>query len=166
MKKVIDVFYACQACKATGLYVGMAERDGAAVVCHTCNGSGKARHIFEYEEFESRKKRKDVEQVFQTNPGICIGTGKEKQYKLSDFGGMPYGEWLESKPFKDGMENRKFTCPAWWYQGADYKRKPDWKECGGPGCSFSNCSSFPNKAKCWERWDKEFGQQRKAKAQS
>lgn len=165
MKKVIDVFYACKDCKATGLYCGMAERDGAAVICHTCKGSGKAHHVFEYEEFEGRKKRSDVQQVFQTNPGICIGTGKTGEFKLEDFGGMPYAEWLDSKPFKDGMENRKFTCPAWWYQGADYKRKPEWKECGGPGCSFSNCKSFSTKAECWKRWDKEFGQQ-KARASS
>lgn len=166
MKKVIDVFYACQACKATGLYVGMAERDGAAVVCHTCKGSGKARHVFEYEEFEKRKQRKDVQRVYQTNPGIIIGTRGDGTYKLEDFGGMPYGEWLESKPFSDGMENRKFTCPAWWYQGADYKRKPEWKECRATlGGAFSDCPSFCDKAKCWAKWDKEFGQQ-KAKAQS
>lgn len=29
----------CQACKGTGLYKGMAERDGAAVVCSHCHGT-------------------------------------------------------------------------------------------------------------------------------
>ena len=164
MKKVIDVFYACQSCKSTGLYVGMAELDGAAVVCHTCKGSGKARHVFEYEEFENRKKRKDVKQVYQSNPGSIIGTRGDGTFKLEDFGGMPYGEWFNGKPFVDGMENRKFTCPAWWYQTADYDRKPNWKECGWGG-SFSNCKEFGNKAECWKRWDKEFGQQ-KAKAKT
>jgi len=31
----------CSACKGTGLYVGMAEREGAAVVCSRCKGTGK-----------------------------------------------------------------------------------------------------------------------------
>lgn len=163
MKK-IEIEYACQSCKATGLYVGMAERDGAAVVCHTCDGTGKAVHQFEYEDFTGRKQRKGVQQVYQVNPGICIGKGKDKEYTLPDFGGMPYGEWVEGKPFADGMENRKFTCPAWWYQSADYDRKPEWKECRIGGC-FSDCESFKNKAECWKRWDKEFGQ-KKAKAKS
>lgn len=158
-KKVIEFGYACKACEATGLYVGMAERDGAAVVCHNCDGSGRAVHRFEYEDFTKRAKRKDVKRVFQTNPGIGIGTGKNGEFKLEDFGGMAYADWLESKPFVDGMENRRFTCPAWWYQSADYKRKPNWKECEGG--SFSSCSKFCDKAKCWERWDKEFGQKTK-----
>jgi hypothetical protein len=155
--KVIEIDYACQPCKATGLYVGMAERDGAAVVCHTCNGTGKAHFKFEYDEFTGRKKRAGVEQVYEMNLGIVIGKGKEGQYQLPDFGGMPYGEWLKDKPFKVGMENRAFTCPAWWYQSADYKKKPDWKECVSSGGCFSGCSSFKSKELCWKRWDAEFG---------
>lgn len=157
MKK-IQIECACQSCKATGLYVGMAERDGAAVVCHTCKGTGKDVHTFEYEDFTGRRHRKGVQQVYEVNPGICIGVGKERQYQLPDFGGMPYGEWVEGKPFTVGMENRAFTCPAWWYQSADYKKKPEWKECEFG--SFSSCSSFTQKSKCWERWDKEFGKKK------
>lgn len=156
MEKKIKLEYACKSCSATGLYVGMAEREGAAVVCHTCRGTGKALFEFEYENFSGRKKRKDVKQVYQVNPGIIIGVGKENEFQLPDFGGMPYGEWAKDKPFVVGMENRKFTCPAWWYQSVDYKKKPEWKECQCSGSSFSSCSSFPTKAKCWERWDKEF----------
>lgn len=161
MKK-IQIEYACQSCKATGLYVGMGERDGAAVVCHTCKGTGKAVHKFEYEDFTGRKRREGVKRVYEVNPGICIGTGKTGEYALPDFGGMPYGEWIEDKPFKIGMENRKFTCPAWWYQTANYDLKPDWDECNSNlGGTFSGCSEFCNKAKCWKRWDKEFGNKAK-----
>jgi len=53
-------------------------------------------------------------------------------------------------------ENRLFTCPAWWYQSADYEKKPRWKECLVCG-SFSSCNSFVEKEKCWKRWDVEFG---------
>lgn len=38
---IIKIECECNACKGTGLYVGMAERDGAAVVCYTCKGTGK-----------------------------------------------------------------------------------------------------------------------------
>jgi len=51
---------------------------------------------------------------------------------------------------------RNYTCPAWWYQIADYKRKPDWDECLILG-SFSSCAHFSKKEKCWEKWDKENG---------
>ncbi len=155
--KVVEFDYACQSCKATGLYVGMAERDGAAVVCHTCKGTGKAHFKFEYDEFQGRKRNPAVEQVYQINPGIFIGKGKKGEYQLPDFGGMPYGEWLKDKPFTAGMENRAFTCPAWWYQSADYKKKPKWEECGNWGGSFSDCESFKTKELCWKRWDAEFG---------
>jgi hypothetical protein len=49
---------------------------------------------------------------------------------------------------------RKYTCPAWWYQSADYKKKPNWKECLACG-SFSSCKHFSIKQNCWDRFDKE-----------
>jgi hypothetical protein len=101
-----------------------------------------------------RKKIKDVERVYEANPGIGIGKGSGK-YKLSDFGGISYKNWKEGVPFIKA-ENRNFTCPAWWYQSANYKLKPKWSECLLIG-SFSKCVNFKNKAKCWERWDEEFG---------
>jgi len=70
---------------------------------------------------------------------------------------MPYKDWLSGKPFLRGMENRKFTCPAWWYQSANYELKPSWddnhRHCGFG--SFSACKYFPQKEGCWEKWDKE-----------
>jgi hypothetical protein len=153
---IVEYDCACEACKATGLYVGMAERDGFAVVCHTCKGTGKKHVRYEYDDFDGRQFREKVKRVLQSNPGICCGTGNG--HKLTDFGGLPYGEWLEGQPFTTGTEMRQFTCPAWWYQGADYKKKPDWEECNQSwGRRFSDCSHFCTKSKCWERWDKEFG---------
>jgi len=71
---------------------------------------------------------------------------------------MPIADWLSGKEFEIGMENRKHTCPAWWYQTADYKKKPDWKECwSNSGGSFSQCKYFSVKHACWERWEKEQG---------
>lgn len=159
MKKTIEFDQECQSCGGTGLYIGMAERDGAAVVCCECDGTGMEHFKHTFNEFVGRKEpTKPVRQVYQTNPGITIGEGGSKEFKLSDFGGMSYSEWEKGSPFKVGMENRAFTCPAWWYQKADYKKKPGWDECNASlGRSFSGCPSFQNRSKCWERWDKEFG---------
>jgi len=149
-KKIIEWTAECDPCKGTGIYVGVVERDGIGVVCSRCKGSGRVEHCVEYNTFVSRKKRTDVKQVIQTNPGIVCG----KLNNLTEFGGMPYSDWVEGKPFKRGMEMRRFTCPAWWYQSVDYKRKPDWKECITLG-SFSECGYFTDKANCWKRFDKE-----------
>lgn len=149
----IELDVACEACKATGLYVGIAERDGAAVVCCRCRGTGKRHHVFEYDDFEGRQPCHQVRRVFEINPGVCIGMGNG--HLLEDFGGIPVRDWEQDKPFPAGSENRRFTCPAWWYQTANYKLKPQWQECHWG--TFSSCSSFPNKERCWERWDKEFG---------
>lgn len=153
--KIVEFDEKCTSCKGTGVYQGMGERDGFAVVCHKCDGTGCFHYKHEYEDFTERKAKDGVRQVLEVNPGICAGVGKDGKYTFSDFGGMPYEDWLQGKPFSQGTEMRRFTCPAWWYQTADYKRKPEWDECIGCG-SFSGCSHFSDKAECWERWDKEF----------
>lgn len=148
----IEFDEACKSCKATGIYVGLAERDGSGVVCSTCRGTGKHHVVIEYDDFEGRHRHPAVRHVVEVNPGICIGRAGGK-YRLSDFGGMPYEEWLMGRPFPTGSENRAFTCPAWWYQTADYRLKPNWNECGQG--AFSACPSFPSKAQCWTRFDAE-----------
>jgi hypothetical protein len=154
MKKTIEIDEKCKSCNGTGLYVGMAERDGAAIVCSTCKGTGCHKFKHEYEDFICKDERGGVRRVYQTNPGICIG--EANGYLLEDFGGMSVKEWLVGFPFERGMENRRFTCPCWWYQSADYKLKPNWKECGESlGRSFSHCPKFVAKAGCWTRFDRE-----------
>jgi hypothetical protein len=138
----------CKACKGTGLYVGMAERKGFGVVCYDCKGTGKFHFSHEYENFIERELRSEVNRVVECNPGIILGGDL-------DFGGMSYQDWLDGKAFDIGTEMRLFTCPAWWYQIADYDKKPDWKECIGCG-QFSNCEHFCNKDVCWIRWNGEF----------
>ena len=157
---IIEFDQQCKSCKGTGLYFGLAERDGSAVVCHTCKGTGCQHTKIEYDDFEGRKDVvKKCERVFEINPGIVIGKDEGK-CKLSDFGGMPYKEWALGLPFPQRSENRKFTCPAWWYQSADYKKKPSWndsdRKCGWG--SFSECKHFKEKDGCWKRWDRENNQ--------
>ncbi len=63
----------CKPCNGSGLYKGMAERDGYAVVCQNCGGTGKHHFVYEYEEFTGRKDRDDITNVIQCNPGIAVG---------------------------------------------------------------------------------------------
>ena len=137
----------CKSCNGTGLYQRMSEPP-YAVVCHDCKGTGRFHFTHEYEVFEKRENRDNVEIVLQCNPGIKVGGNEHK------FGGLTYEAWLKGDRFESGTEMRNFTCPAWWYQTADHDKKPDWEECR---CSdfFSSCNNFDNKAKCWEHWDKE-----------
>ncbi len=150
MMKKISLSIQCKNCQGTGVYNGMGERGSCGVVCSTCDGTGCQKYEFEYEDFTERKPRA-IDWVYEVNPGICIGNGNGHSFK--DFGGMSYEDWAKGKPFPPKSENRKYTCPAWWYQLSDSAEKPTWKECGWG--SFSDCEHFQNKSKCWERWDHE-----------
>lgn len=144
----------CGACSGTGLYVGFGEHDGAAIQCHSCDGTGKTTGKTVWRDFDGRGERGDVVRVLQHNPGIGIGAEAEKNLKLEHFGGMSYEDWADGKPFPRGSEMRAFCCPAWWYQSVDYDKKPRWDECLGCGM-FSGCKHFEDKARCWARWDNE-----------
>jgi len=153
VKKTITLKIVCQSCGGTGVYVGMAEKSGFAVRCHTCKGSGCQDYNFTYAPFVKRVARKNVKQVVESNPGIFLGVGKDKHLTLQSFGGMSYADFFAGKTFKQGMEMRTYVCPAWWYQCANYDLKPKWDECE---CgAFSNCKQFATKERCWAKFDKE-----------
>ncbi len=59
-KKSFEYECECGACDGTGLYVGMGERDGAAVVCSRCGGTGKQTNKIEYKTFDGKKERKGM----------------------------------------------------------------------------------------------------------
>jgi len=153
MDKTIDILIECPACKGTGLYVGIAESDGVAVVCNQCKGKGSYRFHYEYNEFTGRKEMDNILRVYECNPGIGIGVDGDRGIDLTDFGGMSYEDWLKNGVFPAGSEMRRFVCPAWWYQITDYSKKPHWIECGFG--RFSNCSYFGKKKECWKRFDEE-----------
>ena len=148
--KRIEWVEQCQKCGGTGLYIGMAERDGAAVVCHTCEGTGRVERMHEYEEFTGLKHREGVVHVFATNSGFGVSP------KMA--GGATYQEWLDNPEVvnESGREMRTHTCPAWWCQSNSmYGVKPNWPECPPAGTMFSNCHYFPVKDECWRRFDEE-----------
>lgn len=100
----------CKSCKGTGLYQGIGECNGAAVVCEDCEGSGKFYTQHEYKEFTGRVKVLGVSRVYKTGAGIVLNPEMTP-------GGVPLEEW-ERNPdavTKRGAELREQTCPAWWY---------------------------------------------------
>lgn len=145
----------CNACKGTGIYVGFAEMDGAGVQCSKCRGTGKIILRIKWEPFTGRKQREGIRHVYRVNPGIKVGEGGGHHF--SDFGGVPYDQWLciPTDKWPYGKEDREHTCPAWWYQCADDEKKPRWDRCEFG--RFPDCSHFCNKEKCWEQWDSEYG---------
>jgi hypothetical protein len=145
----ITVEEECPYCRGTGLYVGMGERAGAAIVCSECKGTGRKVTDFVWKSFTGRKKRDDICRVCRYNPGIAVDDDPV-------FGGMPYVDWDAGKPFPKGSEMREYVCPAEWYQGVDDRLKPHWDECIGCG-RFSDCLHFGDKAYCWRKWDRDFG---------
>jgi hypothetical protein len=152
-----EVFDAeCRSCGGTGLYVGMAERSGAAVVCHTCKGTARERIVLRFRPFTGRHSRPGVVRVYASNPGIVIGASIAT--RLEDFGGLAYADWQAGIPFVLGTEDRAHTCPAWFYQSADSTKRPEWDECmESLGRRFSECPHFPTKDACWRRFDAEQG---------
>lgn len=151
----------CNSCKGTGLYVGMAERNGIAVVCHSCKGKGIIDNTVEFRIFNGRRHHAKAKWVLRFNAGYIVGIGflqgKTEAVDYDHWGGMSYEDWLaldDAVVFPNGLEMRRHSCPAWWYQSVDRKRMPSWDECGFG--SFSKCANFPNRVACWARWDKDF----------
>lgn len=142
----------CDACSGTGLYVGMAERDGFAVVCSKCRGTGRVKCSALL--FTGRKDRLDVrvERVLEVNPGICVG--RVPGGGMDSFGGIGIEAWKAGRGFPRGSEMREHVCPAWWFQCANYRLKPEYPGCIHAGI-FSKCIHFRTRAACWMQWDAE-----------
>jgi len=157
----IDIEVECSNCKGTGLYVGMSERDGAAVVCHTCAGSGKVTFKREFPKFVGRKRRDNVKRVYKSGAGYTISASDvtTKDGKLIRFSqaGSDYDKWLWGavpKPIED------LHCPYMHtnqnMQLSDHEAHAVYEEyCmaqGLWGCLVSDCKRFENKAECWRRY--------------
>jgi len=155
MKKVIELDQVCPECEGTGLYIGSAERDRAAVVCRKCKGTGCYHFRQEYEEFEGIKERPNVKRVFEVNLGIVIGSSHG--HTLEEFGGMSYGDWKAGKEFGHGTEMRKYSCPHMWCQIAGKERSSHLEKhceiCGGG--RYRDCPLYAQKEDCWKFYDEK-----------
>lgn len=150
----------CKQCAGTGLYVGMAERHGAAVVCIHCNGSGC--DTLTYTPFKKRKKRSGVERVFAGSFGYMHSARKETtdDGRVLNFqdAGATYAEWLKGA---DPKPVKQLYCPyLWTYQALQdktHKAHQLYKDncvevC--PGSRISDCHRWNTKHECWETFDR------------
>lgn len=155
MKKQVKAV--CEACKGTGLYQGIAERDGAFVICHNCNGTGC--ETISYEPFEERKKQSKCKRVYKSGYGYVIS---DKDMTLADGTfipmsklGVSYEEFLNGKKPK---HVREFGCPMLLDQGACHNKKGFVDKCnklnGGWIDFIPECKNYCNNKECWERFDK------------
>lgn len=131
----------CAACDGTGLYIGMGERNGAAVVCSRCDGSGKA--VLTYEPFTERKP----------TPARVTSVHVARGYMLDGkVGGLPVKQWT---PGVTVPADEAYYCPfLYTSQGWCAKPEPDGysDKPRAPllaGASISSCKHWASKAECW-----------------
>ena len=141
MKRTITI--ECQACGGTGLYKGMCERDGAAVVCEQCHGTGKTELRVFVGSFG----------YFHTDKDTSTEDGKTLHFSQY---GCSYEDWKAGvKPTP--ME--ELYCP-YIYRNLGIGNAPCSRcktGCAGIGGRISACRFYSDKAKCWEEWHKKNG---------
>lgn len=160
--KRIEMTIQCPACNGTGVYVGMAERDGAAVVCHRCNGSGKYDYSYEYEEFTGIKKAEGVERVYKKGYGFVIAPQVLDFTGIGeiDMGeeGVSYAEFLKGNL---PGHTKKLACPMVADQSVCHRVSGFVDECEALhgscllGTLLTKCNYQPHKANCWKRFDRD-----------
>jgi len=159
-KKVIELYEVCGSCGGTGLYQGMAEKDGCAVICSTCDGTGAIHYKHEYIPFTKRKEQKGVRRVFKTSCGYghCAEDyqfpNRSDVIKFSE-AGCTYEEWkngVAPKPVKE------LYCPKL-FMHQDLSEHPTLKKfCDKEvGSYIPECykGSKDKLKKCWEMWEKD-----------
>ena len=148
--KVFEIDIKCQSCNGTGLYVGMAERDGSAVICSTCKGTGKFHHKFSYEEFTEKNKRDDVKRVFKTScgfmhtPNDAMVEGKLIEFSKS---GVSYKDWLKGD---EPLPVKTLYCPKMW-TGQKWNSESCEKHCR-LGTLINHCPNRENMSQCWKEY--------------
>lgn len=163
-KWTVEGTIACESCDGTGLYCGMAERDGAAVVCHTCKGTGMVKFTKTFTEFTERKKRKDVKRVFHSSCGYMMAaddvtTQEGVELHFSRYGAK-YKDWLNGATPKPMEE---LYCPYLGtnqeMQSSSHKAHSMYKDACNVllGCRIDSCKNWKAKSRCWDRYWKLMG---------
>jgi hypothetical protein len=142
MKNTVSI--ECKACNATGLYVGMAERNGSAVVCTRCKGTGK--DTIEFVPFVGRKPNPKVTRVHVTRGYVLSPL-------IPGIGGLPIEEW---QPGAIIPADETLYCP-FLYTNQKYCARRDDKGNTpvGFGSNISSCRYWDHKATCWAKFHEE-----------
>lgn len=158
----------CTSCRGTGVYKGVAERDGLAVVCYSCNGKGyytlklyENVHLVQDEKtgvvykvnndiivdcvslFDKLQRRDDVNYVTYATEYV-LSPRYLFEHGASEINVISYREFLQGKMPLPMMQ---YTCPRQISQ--NYGNTFFDNNCGFG--SFSNCSKFGTQ-ECWEKF--------------
>lgn len=130
----------CPSCSGTGLYIGYAEHNGAAVVCGKCQGTGNFQ--ISYTPFTGRLEHPDVTHVWMRNPGYHISPDRTE-------GGLSIAEWQNNPELINTPEAamRQTVCPAQWY------RENPFTDCNKAN-RYDECNFYSQKAKCWAAYQR------------
>lgn len=155
--KIIDMKIECPCCVGTGVYIGIAEKDDAAVICNKCDGTGSYRFKYTYNEFTGRKRREGVKRVYKDGYGYVIATGQvtfDGTTVNMDKEGVSYSEFLNGK-MPDHIKT--IACPLQADQAACHSINGFIDKCmelhGGWIGQISECRNRDNKSDCWKRFD-------------
>ncbi len=150
----------CPYCKGTGVYVGMAEGRGAAVMCHRCDGTGAYEYSYSYNEYTGRKVKEGVSRVYLSSGGYKIGTGEINFDGIGEIDmdkeGISYLDFINGKKPE---HIKKLLCPMQADQIACHNKEGFVDECnklnGNRISMLTECKMQPEKGKCWERFENE-----------
>ena len=87
MARGLTVKSACESCGSTGLYSGMCEKSGQAVVCLDCDGTGCC--VIEYKAFMGRQRRYDIKKVIVGRQSKSILEGNKGKNEID------YDKWWD-----------------------------------------------------------------------
>jgi len=141
----------CKSCNGTGLYVGTAEREGSAVICTTCEGTGCQDYNFGYTLFIERKIRNDVRRVFKRSCGYVHSADDQKGIEFSK-GGVLYADWIAGKVPKP---IKSLYCPLQW-TGQEWS-SPLYCKVSGAGMCISECPYRKEHGvmPCWDEYENQ-----------
>ena len=148
----------CNKCHGTGLYQGLAERDGAFVVCHSCNGKGCIEFKEIFHKLFTRKKQSKCKRVYSRGCSVVITdkdvTSRDNIFMPFSKYGCSYKDWLEGvKP----IPLKFIDCPYLEDRSLQTKDKNSLykircKDNVGFG-SINECKLFHEKEKCWKIYE-------------
>jgi hypothetical protein len=147
----------CPSCRGTGLYQGMAEGEGIAVVCYKCKGSGAYHYVFEYTPFKERKIKEGIKRVYKKGTGYKMGLGMINFDRVGQIDmnkeGISYQEFLNGKMPE---HITKLECPMLADQGACHDIPGFVSKCnelnGGWISYIPKCIHYSRKEECWKRF--------------
>ena len=165
-KLYVEIIHQCGSCSGSGLYTGMAERDGSAVICSSCHGTGRSVSKMTFTEFNGRVNKKGVKRVYQSACGYGISSEdiRRDDGKIIRFSnaGCSYSEWKFGaipKPIED------LHCPymhsSQKMQHSSHKANPLYMSDCRKNMSFgliTDCKMFSCKERCWKKYHELVGE--------